>query len=87
VTASSVQVLWHRTWDPDNQSLSYTVRRSDVTAPLGVVKAQSSFWRLGTGGFTDTTVKAGQTYTYRVTVSDPFGNAVTSNPLTVTIPS
>jgi hypothetical protein len=87
VTASSVQILWHRTWDPDNQWLSYTVRRSDVTAPLGVVRAQSSFWRLGTGGFTDTTVKAGQTYTYRVTVSDPFGNAVTSNPLTVTIPS
>lgn len=82
----TVAVSWTTTYDRDNQVLTYTVRRSGRTAPVATRVLGTLPWTLGSVDATDTGVPPG-TYTYRVTVTDPFGNATSSAPVTVTVPS
>lgn len=77
------QVLWHNTWDRDNQLLTYTVTRADQGTLTSSALAYP-FWRGSIRGYTDTGLTPGRQYTYRVTVTDPFGNAAKSASVTVT---
>ena len=62
---NQLQLRWKTTWDRDNERLTYTVRRTDPAGPRQVYDASftSHPWRLAIGGFTDTGVLHGHTYT------------------------
>jgi hypothetical protein len=83
--AGEVTLLWNRTWDRDNEMLTYVVTRVGDPTPVATRKARTSFWRTGTAAVTQTGVPAGS-HTYRLTVKDPLGNAVTSEDVTVAVP-
>jgi hypothetical protein len=69
----------------DNAQLTYEVLRDGGTTPVHTVTAESRWWDLPKLSFTDPR-PAGSTASYRVRVTDPFGNTVTSSPSnTVTV--
>ncbi|MBE7190348.1 MAG: hypothetical protein INR67_18815, partial [Jatrophihabitans endophyticus] len=72
-----VGLSWTATWDRDNAKLTYTVLR-DGTAEATLTQS-SSFWQLPTMTYTDEGLKPGSSHTYRIRVSDPFGNTVASS--------
>ncbi|MEU4964364.1 CBM96 family carbohydrate-binding protein [Streptomyces smyrnaeus] len=69
VTAG-VRVTWPASTDLDDRTLTYRVYRNGGSEPVGTVRANSTFWDRPTVSFTDTTVKPGTDYTYRITASD-----------------
>ncbi len=73
-----VAVSWHATWDRDDGLLSYRLYRDGGTTPIYTADADSRFWRLPDMAFTDSGLAAGSTHTYRLVVSDPWGNTVTT---------
>ncbi|MGY1761785.1 PKD domain-containing protein [Geodermatophilus sp. SYSU D00779] len=86
-TAGQVTVTWPAAWDMDNAELTYQVLRDGGTTPVHTVTATSSWWDRPELTFTDPR-PAGSTASYRVVVTDPFGNTVTSSPSnTVTVAS
>ena len=85
--AGQVTVTWPAAWDMDNAELTYQVLRDGGTTPVHTVRATSSWWDRPELTFTDAR-PAGSTASYRVVVTDPFGNTVTSSPSnTVTVAS
>lgn len=74
VTASnltnSVRVSWPASTDLDDSKLTYRVYRNGSSEPVYTTTANSVFWSRPTVSFTDTDVRAGTTYSYRVTASD-----------------
>jgi hypothetical protein len=70
----TIRVRWGTSWDPDNQTLSYTLQRDGVSI-YGPVSQPSTFWQEPTMAFTDNMTG---THSYRVIVKDPSGNTVTS---------
>jgi hypothetical protein len=76
-TAGRVDVRWSSSWDMDNETLTYRLFRGSETAPVHTVTAKSTWWNRPTLSFTDTR-PGGTTATYRVEVTDPLGNKVTS---------
>ncbi|MGY1809585.1 PKD domain-containing protein [Blastococcus sp. SYSU D00669] len=76
-TEGRVTVTWPSSWDMDNERLTYTLSRTGTAEPIHTVTAPSQWWDTPLLRFTDT-VPPGTTASYRVTVSDPFGNSVTS---------
>ena len=84
-TAGQVTVTWPATWDMDNAALTYELFRDGATTPIHTVTTESRWWNLPELTFTDPR-PAGSTASYRVVVTDPFGNTVsssTSNTVTV----
>jgi hypothetical protein len=76
---TSVKITWPTSWDRDNENLTYRViRNGNVAAPVHTVLATSQFWNRPTLSFTDTGLKRGTRYAYRIRVSDPRGNSLTS---------
>ncbi|MEV7612681.1 DNRLRE domain-containing protein [Streptomyces sp. NPDC089799] len=83
-----VQVRWRTSLDLDDSRLTYRVYRNGAAAPIATVDADSLFFRRPQASWTDTTVSAGQTYTYRVTATDAAGNtSALSATATVTVPT
>jgi PKD repeat protein len=78
-TAGRVTVRWPSSWDMDNETLTYRVYRGSETTPVHTVTSKSQWWDRPVLTFTDTR-PGGETGTYRVSVSDPVGNTVTSSP-------
>jgi trimeric autotransporter adhesin len=74
----SARIAWTQTWDYDNAKLHYDVLRDGGNTPVGGFDATSRFWTLQPTGFIDTGLAPGSTHTYRVRVTDPFGNVLTS---------
>jgi hypothetical protein len=56
--------------DPDDGTLTYSIYRSGVTAPVGTLTATSWPWALPVLHFQDTGLTPGSKYTYTVTASD-----------------
>ena len=82
--AGEVALTWNKTWDRDNELLTYVVTR-DGTTPVSTQTARTVFWRPGTLSATQTGVPAGS-HTYRLTVKDALGNTAASDTVTVTVP-
>ena len=61
-------------YDGDNESLTYRVFRQGAVEPIHEATVRSRFYRRPMITFSDTSVTPGQTYRYRVQVTDPFGN-------------
>ena len=89
ISPGTLRVSWAAVWDRDNQRLTYEVLRGATVGSSTVVKtltADSNWWTLPKMSFTDTTSAPGSTQTYRIRVTDPFGNTVTSAATTGTVP-
>jgi hypothetical protein len=83
-TPGKVTVTWHANWDQDNELLTYKLVRDGVTSsPIYTRRARSTFWKMRSMTFSDT-VAPGSTHTYRLYVSDPLGNRVAGDPVTIT---
>jgi PKD repeat protein len=74
----TVRVGWQTTWDKDNANLTYRVYRDgDTTTPVHQSTRTSTFWTRPAVAFTDSGLSTG-THRYRLTVTDPTGNTVTT---------
>ncbi|MFE4632126.1 LamG-like jellyroll fold domain-containing protein [Streptomyces sp. NPDC056773] len=82
------QVRWRTSLDLDDSTLTYKIYRNGSATPIATVAADSLFFRRPQASWTDTTVTAGQSYTYRVTASDEAGNtSALSATASVTVPN
>ena len=73
----TVRVGWPAAWDRDNARLTVEVLRGATTATSTVLKTfqtDTTWWNRPPLGFVDTTAPPGSTQTYRIRVTDPFGN-------------
>ncbi|MCX4695042.1 DNRLRE domain-containing protein [Streptomyces sp. NBC_01408] len=82
------QVRWRTGLDLDDSTLTYRIYRNGAATPIATVTADSLFFRRPQASWTDTTVAAGQSYTYRVTAADAAGNvSALSGTASVTVPT
>ncbi|MCX4690907.1 LamG-like jellyroll fold domain-containing protein [Streptomyces sp. NBC_01408] len=88
VKPGEAQVRWRTSYDADDGKLTYRIYRNGSATPAATVTADSLEWERPQAAWTDTTVKAGQSYTYRVTATDAAGNtSALSATASVTIPA
>ncbi|WP_030295175.1 DUF7594 domain-containing protein [Streptomyces katrae] len=88
VKPGEVQVRWRTSYDADDSKLTYRIYRNGSASPIATVAAESLEWERPQASWNDTTVKAGQSYTYRVTATDAAGNtSALSATASVTVPS
>ncbi|RZU34448.1 PKD domain-containing protein [Blastococcus saxobsidens] len=73
VGAGALRVGWQGATDLDNAELTYAVYRDGAATPVARFTRFSQWWQAAPVAWTDRAVPAGS-HTYRVTVSDPFGN-------------
>ncbi len=83
-TAGQVRLNWTADFDYDNSDLVYTVFRDSVPTPVTTIARASTWWSRPAMTYTDTNLGAGP-HTYKVRATDPFGNAHTSPPVSITI--
>ncbi|WP_241992067.1 LamG-like jellyroll fold domain-containing protein [Cryobacterium lyxosi] len=83
--SGTARLSWKSAYDRDNESLTYEVLRDGV--PVTSVQGLSSDWNRPALSFTDTGLTPGQSYSYRIRVTDPFGNTQTGGSASVTITS
>ncbi|GEK78813.1 hypothetical protein ABA31_01640 [Agrococcus baldri] len=79
------RIRWEANYDADSAELTYEVFRQGVNAPLATQTATSTYWERPQLRYADETVESGQTYNYRVRVSDADGNSTQSDWTPVTI--
>ena len=65
------------TWDPDNAVLEYKIFRNGGSVPVYTTSVDTRFWRLPTFRFVDNGGTLSSGNTYKVVVTDPFGNTTT----------
>ncbi|OON73474.1 CBM96 family carbohydrate-binding protein [Streptomyces tsukubensis] len=87
VKPTAAQVRWRSSTDLDDSKLTYKVYRNGSSTPIHTATGDSLPWSRPQMQFTDTTVKPGQSYTYRVTATDAAGNtSALSATASVTVP-
>ncbi|MCY0940022.1 CBM96 family carbohydrate-binding protein [Streptomyces antarcticus] len=87
VKPGEAQVRWRTSYDADDSKLTYRVYRNGSASPIHTMTADSLEWQRPQASWNDTTVKAGQSYTYRVTATDAAGNtSALSATASVTVP-
>lgn len=77
VRPGTVRVGFGSVWDRDNETLSYQVVRDGNTNIGDPISRKTDFWTLPSMSITDTNVPPGN-HTYRVRITDPFGNLLMS---------
>ena len=77
------RVSFPANYDRDDRTLNYQITRNGTE--VHTTRAASAFWDRPIVGFTDTGLTPGQTYTYRVRVTDDDGNTAVSDPTAVTV--
>jgi PKD repeat protein len=82
-TAGQVRVTLPANFDRDDHVLTYDLFRNG--ALVQTTSAKSTYYDQPAVSFIDNAVTPGQTYTYRVRASDPWGNAQLSNQYPVTV--
>ena len=85
----AVRLAWQTNWDRDDENLTYSLFRADVseTAPIYRAVVPSQFWNRPQTGYLDTGLTPGATYTYWLKTADPSGNSQRSDSMTVTMPT
>lgn len=85
-STGTVRVAWQANHDRDNSLLTYDVIRNNQTAtPVYTTQASSTFYKRPLMSFLDTGLTPGQTYTYRIRATDPFGNSTMGTQVSVTV--
>lgn len=87
--AGEVRVSWTSTFDRDNKNLTYSLVRdkSSNVDPIYTTTQESTFWQRANMGFIDKGLTPGSVHTYRIFVTDPFGNSVSRLSASVTVAS
>ena len=86
LAAGTARVSFTANSDRDNENLTYAVyRNGNMTTPVYTTSAASSVWKTPNLGFTDTGLTPGSTYTYRLRATDPLGNTVLGDSVSVTV--
>jgi PKD repeat protein len=84
--SGSVRVAWQSNWDRDNANLAYQVYRDgNLTTPVYSTTTPSTFWKRPSIGFVDKGLTPGSTHEYRVRATDPLGNTVLGDTVSVTV--
>ncbi len=86
-SSGTARIGWTAAWDQDNSTLTYAVTRDSGTTPIYTTTANSTFWNLPALSYVDKNLVPGSTHSYRVRVTDPFGNTVQSSATSVTVGS
>jgi PKD repeat protein len=86
-SSGTARIGWQATWDEDNTTLTYAVTRDSSTTPIYTTTVNSTFYNLPALSYVDKNVTPGSTHTYKVRVTDPFGNTVLSSAASVAISS
>ncbi|RBY95120.1 radical SAM protein [Blastococcus sp. TF02-8] len=73
VAAGVLRVSWKGASDLDNRYLTYRVYRDGAAAPVVTFTRSSQWWQVAPVAWADRAAGSG-THSYRVTVSDPYGN-------------
>ncbi|MDD9379000.1 DNRLRE domain-containing protein [Streptomyces sp. ZAF1911] len=88
VKPGEVQVRWRASYDADDSKLTYRIYRNGSATPIATVSANSLEWLRQQASWTDATVKAGVSYSYRVTATDAAGNtSALSATVSVSVPT
>lgn len=90
VGPGAIRASWTAAWDRDNSHLTYELLRGAQLSTATVVATTSNdaqWWNRGRMGATDTSAPPGSSQTYRVRVTDAWGNSMVGNTATVTVPS
>lgn len=83
----TVRVAFSGTFDQDNTRLTYQlVRDGHTSTPVWTQTVDSSKWNIPQFVYTDTDVAAGEQHTYRLYVTDPFGNSQVGGSVSTTVP-
>ncbi|MCU1478501.1 MAG: hypothetical protein JWQ64_3194 [Subtercola sp.] len=86
LASGTARVSWTANADRDNGTLTYNVyRNGNLTTPVYTTTGDSSTWNQPSMGFTDTGLTPGSTYSYRIRATDPLGNTVIGDGVSVTI--
>ena len=84
--SGEVRVSWLATYDYDNANLTYKLVRDGATAsPIFTTTQYSNFYTRAQMGFVDKGLAPGSTHTYRLYVSDPYGNTISRLSPSVTV--
>ncbi|HEY8524542.1 MAG TPA: PKD domain-containing protein [Acidimicrobiales bacterium] len=78
-----VRLSFPANYDRDDGTLTYRITRDGTT--VHTTEVTSTYWDQPTISFNDRGLTPGQTYTYRVNVTDRDGNAASSDPVPVTV--
>ncbi|WP_344798148.1 LamG-like jellyroll fold domain-containing protein [Frondihabitans peucedani] len=87
VRSGSVKASWLANADRDNGTLSYALYRDGSSTPVYTTTAYSTTWLRPELAFTDTGLVPGSTHSYRLRATDPFGNTVLGNSVSITAAS
>jgi hypothetical protein len=90
VSRGTVRATWTAAWDRDNRQLTYQLLRGSqlsTATVVATVKANATWWSRPSLTATDATAPPGTSQTYRIRVSDAFGNTVISTTTAVTVPT
>ncbi|MGI8868735.1 MAG: hypothetical protein ACR2F6_07765 [Mycobacteriales bacterium] len=82
----TAQVSWRAQSDQDDATLTYALYRSGTSTPIYTTNQDSNFWTMPAMSHTDLGLSPGATYTYRLKVTDPYGNVLwlpTTNVVTI----
>lgn len=75
LSSGTARVAWGTTWDYDDENLTYEVLRDYSLTPVATLEQDSNWWQDKQIGIVDTGLAQGANHTYRIRVSDPWGNS------------
>jgi PKD repeat protein len=88
IARGEVRLSWTATYDYDNAHLTYKLVRDGATAtPIYTTTQYSNFYTRARMGFIDRGLVPGSTHTYRLYVSDGYGNTISRLAPTATVSS
>ena len=88
LSSGTVRVAWLANHDRDDMTLSYKlVRENNVNAPIYTQTIDSTYWNRPSMGFIDTGLTPGATYRYRLYATDPSGNQVVGDNVSIVAPA
>ena len=86
IKRGEVRLTWTATYDYDNAHLTYKLVRDGATAtPIYTTTQYSNFYTRARMGFIDKGLAPGSTHTYRLYVSDGYGNTISRLAPTATV--
>ncbi len=87
LSSGTARVAWPTTWDYDDEMLTYELLRDNSLTAIASLDEASIWWKDKTLGVVDKDLAIGSKHTYRIRVSDPWGNQYIgprSDPVTIT---
>ncbi len=86
-SSGTARIGWQAASDQDNTTLTYAVTRDSSTTAIYTTTVNSTFYNRPALSYVDKNLTPGSSHSYKVRVTDPFGNTVLSSATSVTISS